>query len=277
LGYEILHTNIEGALESLGFEYEAFDNERTTVPQSYHYLSWLKSQLVHGHGVVWFIMCKGDEHNAYNLPHATYDHIEAVYGIWSNYSLSDGNVHPDDVLVHTSGYAPDGSANTGYHRRFDSLIDTTDMNGNCSAAQPEWRRNEAYPCLEENYSFGYSIKGNKHGEGKPVVLQMSSYEEPNIRNGTPAVNLTGTVTCSKLTPGLKYGLYRFNTGNAGVPKNYHEYWIYADVALYFVAQSETFTYEDPEPILSSSIVAYRCAGTLYAEGDPAETPSFLAQ
>jgi hypothetical protein len=134
-----------------------------------------------------------------------------------------------------------------------------------------------YPCLEENYSFGYSIKGNKHGEGKPVVLQMSSYEEPNIRNGTPAVNLTGTVTCSKLTPGLKYGLYRFNTGNAGVPKNYHEYWIYADVALYFVAQTETFTYEDPEPILSSSIVAYRCAGTLYAEGDPAETPSFLAQ
>ena len=34
LGYEILHTNIEGALESLGFEYEAFDNERTPVPQS---------------------------------------------------------------------------------------------------------------------------------------------------------------------------------------------------------------------------------------------------
>jgi hypothetical protein len=218
-------------------------------------------------------MCKGDEHNAYDLPNATYDHIESVYGIWSNHSLSDYTVYPDDVLVHTSGYAPDGSANTGYYRRFDSLIDTTEMNGNCSAAQPAWRKNEAYPCLEERYSFGYAIKGNKHKEGKPVVLTLNSYEEPNIRNGTPAVNFTGTVTCSRLTPGLKYGLYRFNEGNAGVPKNYHEYWLYADHSMYFVAQSDTFTYVDPEPILSSSTVAYRCAGTLYAEGDPVELES----
>jgi hypothetical protein len=84
-------------------------------------------------------MCKGDEHNCYDIPNATYDHIEAVYGIWSNHSLSDYTVYPDDVLVHTSDYAPDGSANTGYYRRFDSLIDTTEMNGNCSAAHPIYR------------------------------------------------------------------------------------------------------------------------------------------
>jgi hypothetical protein len=184
--------------------------------------------------------------------------------------LSDSTVYPDDVLVHTSGYAPDGSLNTGYHRRFDTLIDTKLMDGNCSAAQPEWRRNEAYPCLEEQQSFGYAIKGNRHNEGRPTVLKMSSYEEPNIRNGTPAVNLTGTVTCGKLTPGQKYGLYRFNKGNEGVPKNYHEYWLYADNAVYFVAQREEFTYEDPEPILSSSTVAYRCAGSLYEEGEGKE-------
>lgn len=87
------------------------------------------------------------------------------------------------------------------------------MNGNCSAAQPEWRKNEAYPCLEENFSFGYAITGLINGEGQPVTLKMSDYEEPNIRNGTAAVNLTGTVTCQKTTPGVQYGLFRFNNGN----------------------------------------------------------------
>jgi hypothetical protein len=170
LGYEILHTNIEGALTNLGFKYDSFDHLNTPLPQSYSYLSWLKSKLAQGQGVVWFIMCKGDEHNSYNIPNATYDHIEAVYGLWSNYSLSDPTVYPDDVLVHTSGYAPDGINNTGYFRRFDSLIDTTDMNGNCSAAVPQWRQNEAYPCLEKNHSFGYAITGLINGEGQPVVL-----------------------------------------------------------------------------------------------------------
>jgi hypothetical protein len=165
LGYEILHTNIEGALTNLGFKYDAFDYLNIPLPQSYSYISWLKSKLAQGQGVVWFIMCKGDGHNSYNIPNATYDHIEAVYGLWSNYTLTDPTVYPDDVLVHTSGYAPDGINNTGYYRRFDSLIDTTDMNGNCSAAVPQFRQNEAYPCLEKNHSFGYAITGLINGEG----------------------------------------------------------------------------------------------------------------
>ncbi len=123
-------------------------------------------------------------------------------------------------MVHTSGYAPDGINNSGYYRRFDSLIDTTDMNGNCSAAVPEWRRKEAYPCLDKNFSFGYSITGLINGESQPVVLQISNYEEPNVRNGTPEVNFTGTVTCKKTTAGVRYAIYRFNTGNAGVPRHF---------------------------------------------------------
>jgi len=134
MGYEILHTNIEGALTNLGLKYEAFDYQNTPLPQSYPYLTWLKSQLAQGRGVVWFIMCAGDSHACYGIPNATYDHIESVYGLWSNHSLTDPQVYPDDVLVHTSGYAPDGTDNLGYYRRFDTLVDTTAMNGNCSAA-----------------------------------------------------------------------------------------------------------------------------------------------
>jgi hypothetical protein len=62
----------------------------------------MKSKLAEGYGVVWLIMCKGSDHNMYNIPHATYDHLETVFGIYSNHSLSDHTVYPDDVLVHTS-------------------------------------------------------------------------------------------------------------------------------------------------------------------------------
>ena len=47
-------------------------------------------------------MCKGSDHNMYNIPNATYDHLETVFGIYSNHSLTDPTVYPDDVLVHTS-------------------------------------------------------------------------------------------------------------------------------------------------------------------------------
>ena len=59
-----------------------------------------------------------------------------MWGIYSNSSLGDSTVYPDDVIVHGSDYAPDGADNLGYFRRMDSLVDTTDMNGNCSEAQP---------------------------------------------------------------------------------------------------------------------------------------------
>ena len=89
-------------MTNLGFKHEAFDNINTPVPQSYHFISWLKPQLAKGHGVVWLIMCKGSDHNMYNLTNATYDHLEVVFGIYSNHSLTDHTVYPDDVLQHTS-------------------------------------------------------------------------------------------------------------------------------------------------------------------------------
>ena len=117
-------------------------------------------------------MCKGDAHQSYNIPNATYDHIESVYGLWSNHPLSDPTVYPDDVLVHTSGFGLDGTENLGYYRRFDTLVDTIEMNGNCTEAQAPGNLDAPYPCLEENHSFGYAITGliNNEGQSLPVVL-----------------------------------------------------------------------------------------------------------
>ena len=50
--------------------------------------------------------------------------------------------------MHGSDYAPDGDKNLGYFRRFDSLVDTVAMDGNCSSAQPGYGFNEMYPCSE---------------------------------------------------------------------------------------------------------------------------------
>lgn len=54
-------------------------------------------------------MCKGDEHNAYGL--GPFDHIEPVFGLYSNHPLTDEEVYDDDYLVHGSDYALDGDKN----------------------------------------------------------------------------------------------------------------------------------------------------------------------
>ena len=59
-GYEILHSNVEGALQNLKFDFTSWDWENEPKPQGQAYLSWLKGQLVEGSGVVQFVMCKGD-------------------------------------------------------------------------------------------------------------------------------------------------------------------------------------------------------------------------
>jgi len=185
-------------------------------------------------------MCAGDSHACYGLPNATYDHIESVYGLWSNHSLTDPQVYPDDVLVHTSGYAPDGTKNLGYYRRFDSLVDTTAMNGNCSAAVPEWKKNEMYPCVELNYSYGYALTGLTKPAGLRVVLEMSAIEEPNIRAGEPAVYLYGKITCLGTISGQKYGIYRFRNGNVGVPEDVASYEMVTEYPVfYFVGDSSS--------------------------------------
>jgi hypothetical protein len=57
-GYEILHTNIEAALENLRLVNTAFPWQTAPLPQSNAYLLWLKQQLRAGSPVVWFIMCR---------------------------------------------------------------------------------------------------------------------------------------------------------------------------------------------------------------------------
>ncbi|KAJ8604470.1 hypothetical protein CTAYLR_000948 [Chrysophaeum taylorii] len=246
-GYEILHTNIGGALETLGFEFETFQSD--TIPQSPAYLEWLKKKLVEGYPVIWFVMCKGDSHDCYGLPNATYDHIEPVFGIFTDNLTT---LLPNDVLVHGSDYAPDGAANLGYFRQFDTLVDTTAMDGNCSRAIPILGKNEMYPCLEYNYSYGVAITGAQ-GPSLPITLQVANITEPDVIEGASPASMKATVTVRDVQLGKPYVLYRFD--NRLVPTNTADYAAVANKTLAFIPSNSTFVFEDA--IISDAMVAYR--------------------
>ena len=59
-GYEILHSNIDGALENLSLSYESWDYENAPKPQGKDYLAWMKAKLTADAGVVQFVLCQGD-------------------------------------------------------------------------------------------------------------------------------------------------------------------------------------------------------------------------
>lgn len=105
-GYEILHTNIEPALTSLGITYTSWNWESEPQPQGYNYLSWLKSQLAQNNGVVQFVLCQGDAHEAYAEGNV-YDHIEPFFKLYTNHAVNDSTIYGDDVVAHGSGYSPD--------------------------------------------------------------------------------------------------------------------------------------------------------------------------
>jgi hypothetical protein len=144
-------------LDNLKIEHELWDTENQPTPQSPNFMKWMKKNIVNGHPIVNFVMCQGDEHNAYGLGH--YDHIEPFWGVYSNNPLDDEEIYSDDWIVHGSNYAPDGDQNLGYFRKFHSLPDSTDMDGNCKDAQPGWGKNEMYPCIYDQQNWGAALKG----------------------------------------------------------------------------------------------------------------------
>jgi len=252
-GYEVLHTNISPCLDTLKLRYNAWPWKQTTQPQSNAYLTWLKGELSLGHPVVWFVMCSGDDHNTYGL--AAYDHIEPVFGIYSNHVLSDGTVYTDDVLVHGSDWDQNG-----YYRPFNSLVDSASdgnvLTGNCSNAVPEGGGpNEAYPCVMDLIDYGWSILGLVDPLGRIIPTSLTVTGDDGNEPQSP-IPLTATVSVQgPLLVGKQYTIFRWD-GTENYPtdskfesSNYSNMWK-------FVAQSTTYSFTDPNTIDSSTTVYY---------------------
>jgi hypothetical protein len=244
---EILATNIELALRNLKLKYDAFDYKHLPTPQADAYRTFIKKHLVQGNGIAWMIMLQGGCYPVYpGLPYGIYSHVEPVYGIYSNHPFDDnGTWYPDDVLVHGT------DADThSYYRRFDSLPAGLNSH-NCSECRSDY---VGYPCINNNYGFGYAITGvDDDKAGMPLSLAVDESSEPNTREGSKPSHMHGTVTVSGLADNKSYTLYRWDS----VEDAFDITKARSSHAFSTPDNATTYVYTDPDTILSSSTTYYR--------------------
>ena len=173
-------------------------------------------------------MCIGDSHVCYegSCPNGGHcDHVECMYGIFSNHSLDDPVAYPDDVVLHTSNQDC-----FPYFRPMYTLEDTPAMSGNCAKAGRGWGKNEAFPCIDENVTYGLAITGLKiaageqggvggGGNGVHGHTSLSTgglTYEPNVRGGQNATLVHPTVHVSGLKPLAPFVVLRY-IGTASLP------------------------------------------------------------
>jgi hypothetical protein len=255
LGFEVMPSNVAYTARALRLTYEEFDYGQQT-PQAASYKRWLKSQLARGHPVVFFPMCAGDGHVPYpgsNPNGGHVDHVEPIWGIFSNHPLDDPVVYDDDWIVHASDqdFQP-------YYRPLNSLDDSPAFEGNCKNAQPGFRLNEMYPCFDGNVTYGLAVTGiDIAGDTIPTVLSTDgAVQEPNVRLGEPAVGLTGWVMMSQLQKGAEYAVYRFDRTDSLPASTAELATAHFTWQHIFKAASASATYPDPVDIPSNGAVYY---------------------
>lgn len=256
----IVMGNCAQAIKNLKFTYAAWNGSSYHIPQVDEYLTWLKHQLVAGHPTIWFVYCKGD-------PNIIFDHIEPVFGIYSNHTLTDPHWYSDDILVHNSDYDQNH-----YYRTFASLPDSHGLKGNCAIAPPGHGHNEMYPCIPNDArNFGYAVTGIVDPTDKaiPTELVVSNWGEPDLDQGEPPEKMNAIVKISELTQGVNYTLYRWDDVNEcpGCKGLGYKYvpsipstgdYVGANHTHIFIALDTFYIYNDPIPFLSSNAVYYRC-------------------
>lgn len=256
-GYEVMPSNVAFTASKLRLAFEEWDYTQPK-PQAPAFKRWLKSHLALGRPIVWFPICKGDPHICYpgscpNGGHA--DHVEVMYGLFSNHSLDDPNVYDDDYIVHTSDqdYLP-------YFRPIHSLQDSILMEGNCKHAGRGFGRNEMYPCFSEGVTYGLAVTGLAMSSNATTPLLPVSIEtpgavyEPNVRRGATAAKLRANVTVSGLTASREYVVFRYDSTAAlpdGPPNGTG-----ASHRTRFTAAGPTHTFEDASPFSSDGAVYY---------------------
>eukprot|EP00927_Polykrikos_kofoidii_P014074 TRINITY_DN16137_c0_g2_i1.p1 TRINITY_DN16137_c0_g2~~TRINITY_DN16137_c0_g2_i1.p1 ORF type:complete len:359 (-),score=51.05 TRINITY_DN16137_c0_g2_i1:98-1174(-) len=254
-GCEVGPENYAATAEGLHLRYDVWDYADQPQPQAKAFKAWIKSHLVKREPVMWAPMEKGEyPHQPYG-PKSTpgggaFDHHEPIIGIGSNHDLSDLTVYDDDWLLHFSDQDL-----MPYYRNFSSLQDDLHMTGNCKNASTRAPDREAYPCFYEQVAYGLSIKGLAvDAPTQRVHIDVDLQEEPNIRSpGTKAAKLHATVTVSDLEAGKSYVLYRYSGINSFPISDFDQGY---EHKVRFKADSEKWTYHDPESFLSSGATYY---------------------
>lgn len=177
------------------------------------------------------------------------DHIEPVFGIFSDKPLTDDSVYDDDWILHASDqdYMP-------YYRKMSTLEDDLSMNGNCKHAGSGFGRNEMYPCIYDQVTYGLAVTGLDVQGTLPVSLTVDITSEPNVRylwNRPKAIH--GIVEVSGLTTGKSYVLYRFS-GTENLPSKAP--WTGYEHMTPFTASGSTWIFQDPNTFMSNTAAYY---------------------
>jgi len=202
---------------------------------------------------VWFPICKDDGGCPYkdSCPNGgAINHVEPMFAIFSNHPLNNTEVFDDDWILHGSDQDVQP-----YYRPLKSLPDSLKMDGNCADALPGFQHNEAYPCFDEDVTYGVAVTGLAVEGSLRVSLNVDTHSEPNVRlRSGKAIPLHGTATVYGLTTGQNYTLYRFDSIDAlpaGPP-----FAATADHSSTFIANKDSYTYADPVSFASNSAVYY---------------------
>lgn len=212
---------------------------------------------------MWMILTK--EHATLGSDDGEFSHIEPVWGIYSNRSLSDKTVYDDDVVVHGADYWAKGAVEgSKLYRSFASLPDDPRMQGNCGNVPAKIGLNEFYPCVMYDVDYGYAITGYVEEGGTasvPLSLAVDRFDEPEYpwTSSSPAAQLHGTVTIQgPLDVDATYKILRWDdfrkvpTDGSYLSSNY-------DHAYDFVPSSANgHVFQDPNTFASSGTTYYRC-------------------
>jgi len=216
VGFEVMPSNVKFTADHLKLVSEEWDY-RQPSPQAAAWKAWAKKHLVQRHPIVFFPMCKGDQHVCYpgSCPNGgACDHVESMYGIFSEHPLDDLTVYDTDVVVHTSNQDC-----YPYYRQMVTLEDTTAMESNCASAEPGWGRNEMYPCIDSSVTYGLAVTGLAvNGTAGTTSLVVDVKYEPNVREGDSPMAVNGNVTVTGLAVGGSYTIYRY-VGTETLPSN----------------------------------------------------------
>jgi len=249
----LIGVNDVKAAKALKLDYEAWDYERKKTPQASEFLSWIKNHINQGHPVVagWYEkQPRGDE---------DYDHIMPIIGYEDVSRLvrdADGKlvaVPTSTNIYHNDLYLQETSITLGK----DAFKSRKGCSQSKSPVQP-------YDyCLPDEYDYGLAIKGNvdPNKETFRTFLTVSIWTEPDWgaedKKHEKPIQFTAFATVTGLTPGKKYALLRFDKADdLGDSKNFlQKKWA---KKYEFVADSDTYVYEDLDPMMSDGTYFFRC-------------------
>lgn len=249
-GQELDHLNMAVTLRNLKLDIDEWPAYTTT--NTTEYMMWMQQQLAQKHPLIWLVILRGDPNIV--SPGIHYNHVEPVFGIYSNYSLDE--YHAENVIVHASDWDQ-----LHYYRTFESLPDAVPLDGNCRESQMQAGHNEAFPCIDiPGPNFGYALKGVRDPKGRTIhiSLDVKNPNEPNVSVGMPAIWFHNPTVIGEepLQIGRSYTLFRFDDNPAKLPDDSDFENADYTKRYDFTALTTSFSYTDSMPIRSDTGVWY---------------------